>query len=213
VQRREEGGSDWSVIAPSADESRMQCRPLFADESADSGKSYYYRVKAVNESGASDWSNEVGPVAAPYSMLVDEMEDFTRVFQKDGALKLLVVEDLRKAKEDKSRLTGTDGSYVMYKLAGPVASVRVEWLKPAPEAGVELSVSTDLREFSVLESKRLEFVSGKNDYGFFNAEVSSADSLPRDTRYVKIMLKGGPQIGRVELNYGRRGDDSISNHP
>ena len=203
VQRRGEKDSDWTVIAPSVDESRMQCRPLLTDESADSGKAYYYRVKAMNESGASDWSNEVGPVAATNTMLVDEMEDFSRVFQKDGALRLLVVEDLRKAKEDKSRLTGSDGSYVMYKLPAAVVSVRVEWLKTGSESGVELSVSTDLREFPAMECTLREFTFDKNDYGFYDAEVSSAATLPRDSRYVKVTLKGGAQIGRVELTYGR----------
>jgi len=118
-------------------------------------------------------------------------------------MRVLVMEDLRKAKEDKSRLTGADGSYVIYKLPASAASVRVEWLKTTPEAGVEVSVSGDLREFPAVQCKQQEFAFGKNDYGFFNAEVSSADPLPRDTRYVKIMLKGGVQIGRVEIAYGR----------
>jgi hypothetical protein len=202
VQRREEQG-DWTVLAASADESRMQCRPLFSDDAVVPGKRYHYRVKAVNESGASDWSNEEGPVTVTSMVMVDEMEDFSRVFQKDGALQLLVMEDLRKAKEDKSRLTGTDGSYVVYKLPAAAASVRIEWLKATPEAGVGVSTSTDAREFPPVECKQQEFAFGKNDYGFYNAEVSSTDTLPAGTRYVKVTLKGGAQIGRVEVTYGR----------
>ena len=172
----------------------MQCRPLFTDESAVAGKVFRYRVKAINESGASDWSNEVGPVIVTSSMMVDEMEDFSKVFQKDGALRLLVAEDLRKAKEDKSRLTGADGSYVIYKLPSPAVSVRVEWLKATPEATVEVTGSTDLKDFPVIACKQQEFAFGKNDYGFYNAEVTAADSLPQGTRYVKIGLKGSAQI-------------------
>jgi mannan endo-1,4-beta-mannosidase len=203
VQRRKEDVSDWTVVASAVDESRAQCRPLFADESAVPGSTYLYRVKAVNESGASDWSNIEGPVSVTRTMMIDEMEDFSYVFQKDGVLQLLVVEDLRKAKEDKSRLTGADGSYVMYKVPAPVASVRIEWLKTGPDAGVVLSTSPDLKEFPPVECKQQEFTFGKNDYGFYNAEVSSADSLASGTRYVKITLKGGAQIGRVEVVYGR----------
>ncbi len=148
VQRREEDGSEWNVISPTADESRMQCRPVFTDESAIPGKAYRYRVKAVNESGASEWSNIEGPVSVTAAMMADEMEDFSRVFQKDGPLQLLVMEDLRKAKEDKSRLTGADSSYVMYKAPAPIASVRVEWLKTGPESGVAVAGSADLQGFS-----------------------------------------------------------------
>lgn len=203
VQRREEGGSEWSVIAPMADESRMQCRPVFSDEYAEPGRTYRYRVRAANESGSSDWSNEVGPVTPTSLVMVDEMEDFARVFQKDGPLQLLVMEDLRKAKEDKSRLTGADGSYVIYKVPVPAVSVRVEWLKTTPEAGVEISSSSDLRDFPAVRSKQNEFKFGNNDYGFYSAEVTSADSLAQGTRYVKITLRGGVQIGRVEVAYGR----------
>ena len=203
VQRREESETEWTPIAASVDESRMQCRPLFTDESAEPGKAYSYRVRAVNESGASEWSNEEGPLAVVSFVLVDEMEDFSRVFQKEGALKVLVMEDLRKAKEDKSRLTGADGSYVIYKVPASVASVRVEWLKSTPEASVGLSVSADPRDFPVQEHKQQEFTFGKNDYGFFDAVVTSAETLPRDTRFVRITLKGGVQIGRVEIAYGR----------
>eukprot|EP00831_Metopus_contortus_P018274 TRINITY_DN17792_c0_g1_i1.p1 TRINITY_DN17792_c0_g1~~TRINITY_DN17792_c0_g1_i1.p1 ORF type:complete len:260 (-),score=52.13 TRINITY_DN17792_c0_g1_i1:108-887(-) len=38
--------------------------PLFSDNKAEKGKKYYYRVQAKNESGASAWSNIVGPVEA-----------------------------------------------------------------------------------------------------------------------------------------------------
>jgi len=203
VQRREESEFDWTVVASSVDESRLQYRPLFADGSVVPGMSYFYRVRAVNESGASDWSDEAGPVLARTSTLVDELEDYSMIFQKDGALKLLVVEDLRKAKEDRSRLTGADSSYIMYKLPAAVASVRVEWLRARPEASVELSSSADPGTLLPLVCRRQEFVFGRNDYGFYDAVVSSADTLAADARYIKVMLMGGAQIGRIEVRYGQ----------
>jgi mannan endo-1,4-beta-mannosidase len=203
VQRREDSDDYWTMVAPSVDESLLECRPLFADESAVPGKSYFYRVRAVNESGASEWSNPVGPVVAATFTLVDELEDYNQVFQKDGALKLLVVEDLRRAKEDKSRLTGADSSYIMYRLPAPAVSVRVEWLRTRPRAMIDLSSSADLRNFPLITNAQKEFVFGTNDYGFFDAVVSTADSLPNDTRYVRVMFLGGAQVGRVEIRYGR----------
>lgn len=202
VERREEGDPDWQAVATGVDESRVECRPLFDDESAVPGKRYSYQVKAVNESGTSGPSNVVGPVDVNARVLVDEMEDFSRIFQKDGELRLLTFEDLRRAKEDRSRLAGPNGSYVMYKLPGAVSGVRIEWLSPGADAGVELFVSGDLMQFQEVQAGRQLFHFQNNDYGFYDAVVSSTDALPAGTLYVKVVLRGSVQIGRVEVTYG-----------
>lgn len=202
VERREEGDPDWQAVAAGADESRAECRPLFDDESAVPGKRYFYQVKAANESGTSAPSNIVGPVDVSARVLVDEMEDFSRVFQKDGELRLLTLEDIRRAKEDRSRLAGPDGSYVIYKLPGAVSGARVEWLSPGADAGIDLFVSGDLKQFQEVQARRQLFHFQNNDYGFYDAVVSSADALPAGTLFVKVVLRGSVQIGRVEVTYG-----------
>jgi mannan endo-1,4-beta-mannosidase len=200
VARREADSPQWETLA-SLDDSRFQYRALFNDESVLSGKQYFYRVQAVNESGASEWSNIVGPVTTHARVLVDEMEDFGQVYQKDGLLRLLKSEDLRKAKEDQSRLTGTEGSYIMYKLPAATSSVRVEWFKTGPDADVALLTSPDQREFSSLPAQQQMFVFSSNDYGFFEAVASVAATIPDSARCMKIILRGRAQIGKVEIAY------------
>jgi mannan endo-1,4-beta-mannosidase len=112
VEQKSDDGSSWKVLDAAVDDSRYQYRPLFADESAVVGKRYFYRMKAQNGSGQSDYSNIIGPVEVTDRVVVDEMENFDKIFQKDGSLKLLTMQDLRRAKEDRSRLRfqpeGTD---------------------------------------------------------------------------------------------------------
>jgi len=66
VARAENKEGQWEIIA----ENISDCKqietegPVFKDEHTISGKQYYYKVKAKNPSGESDWSNIVGPVRA-----------------------------------------------------------------------------------------------------------------------------------------------------
>ena len=92
-----------------------------------SEKNICTRVKAKNETGQSDYSNVVGPVEVITRTMVDEMENFDKIFQKDGRLKLLTTEDIRRAKEDRSRLAGDAGSYIIYKLSGKGVDITVDY--------------------------------------------------------------------------------------
>jgi hypothetical protein len=201
LERREDGMDAWQVIGEAVDESRVQYKPLFSDETIEPGKKYYYRAKARNETGGSEWSNVLGPVVASSRVFVDELEDFGRVFQKDGALRILVSEDIRKAKEDRSRLTGGDGSYIIYKMPAPASAIHVEWLKAGADAGVAVRTAPDVREFSDAQATDRMFVSGKNDYGFYDAVVSTVNTPAPGTLFVQILIRGGAQIGRVEITY------------
>lgn len=115
IERKIEPDTSWTIVGDGVDESRYQYRPLFVDQNAEIGKSYTYRVKAKNQSGVSAFSNIVGPILVKTRTIVDEMENFDKIFQKDGVLRLLTYQDLRRAKEDRSRLVGTDGSYIITK--------------------------------------------------------------------------------------------------
>jgi len=199
VERKQVTDTVWTVVASDVDESRYQYRPLFSDESAEVGKKYLYRVKAKNETGQSDYSNVVGPVEATTRTMVDEMENFDKIFQKDGRLKLLTTEDIRRAKEDRSRLAGGAGSYIIYKLNGKGVDITVDYFVADSTKTIGVSVSNNLNGFSDITAKKEIYVFGKNDYEFFDAVRLKAIGIPDDAKYVKITLEDGVQISRIEL--------------
>ncbi len=202
VQRQETESSEWVVVAENVDESRYQYRPLFSDETAEIGKRYTYRVLARNESGMSAPSDVIGPVEVTWKTIVDEMENFDRVFQKEGSFTLLSVQDIRKAKEDRSRVSGSSDSYLVYKVVRNAVGVVVDAFLPNGGDAVQLMVSSDGEDYDDLEARRELFVVGKNDYGYFDAARWTARQIPSGTRYVKIVFQGGVQLSRVEVSYG-----------
>ena len=199
VERKQETDTLWAVVGSDVDESRYQYRPLFSDESAEVGKKYLYRVKAKNETGQSDYSNVVGPVDITARTLVDEMENFNKIFQKDGELKLLTTEDIRRAKEDRSRLAGSAGSYIIYKLSGKGSEITVDYFVADSTKTIDVSVSKDLNEFSDIAAKKVLTIFGKNDYEFFDAVTLRGTNIPDDSKYLKISLDNGVQISRIEI--------------
>ena len=201
VERRDADSTEWRDLAEDVDESRYQYRPLFCDTSAEFGRKYSYRVKAMNESGASDYSNVVGPVAVVTKKVVDEMESFDKIFQKDGDLKLLTYQDIRRAKEDRSRLTGGKGSYVIYKVPTSVSSIAVDAFRVSEWSDLRIAADSSLNTFSDLPTKTQVFHFGPNDYGFYDAVSYVCDEIPPGMRFIRILLHDGIQIGRVQISY------------
>jgi mannan endo-1,4-beta-mannosidase len=201
LERKSEQETTWTVLSSALEDSRYQYRPLYSDESAKVGKRYLYRVKAQNASGQSRYSNVVGPIEVIAKIMVDEMESFDKVFQKEGDLMLLTHQDVRKAKEDASRLTGKEGSYVIYKVPTSASSVKIDafWVKEG--SNVSIAVDSNLTEFKEVPTKTEVFRFGANDYGFFDAVSYVCNEIPPWTRYVRISLHEGIQIGRVEISY------------
>ena len=202
IERREEK-SDWGVIADSVDESKYQYRPLFSDETAEFGKAYRYRIKAKNESGHSDYSNIVGPVEVTSKKVIDELEDLNKVFKQEGELQLLTFEDLRKAKEDRSRLTGKEGSAIIYRLPEVTKAMQIDFFQAKDSAVIQALAGENLDSFVELKTEQKVFGFGNNEYGFFPAVRFSSDTLPLGIKFLKIILTEGIQISRIEFSYSK----------
>ncbi len=201
VERSDDRGGPWTVVGDAVDESRFQYRPLFNDETAEPGHTYYYRVRAENDAGTSDFSAVSGPVNVTLKSSLDEMENFNNVFQKEGRLELLTYQDVRRAKEDRSRLTGPAGSYVVYKIPATTVEFVVEAFAPDPDMELQLLVSTDGQTYARAETGKEIFRFGTNDYRFFDDIRYRIKPFPAGSMYVKINLDGKTQIGRVEYKY------------
>jgi mannan endo-1,4-beta-mannosidase len=192
----------WNAIGKNIEDNRTAGQPLFCDTSAEIGHDYDYRLVAVNDAGESDWSNVVGKVRPASKLLVDEMKDFSLICQKEGSFRLLSMDEIRKAKEDRDRLTGIPGSFLVYKLPGDVLNIRVEWLRGGSEAGVVVQVSDDGRAFdSLADAQQRAFVFPSNEYGYYDAVATTGSGRP-GVRYVRVVLKENTQVGRIEIEYG-----------
>jgi hypothetical protein len=141
----------------------------------------------------------VGPVEVHSKVMVDEMENFDRVFQKDGKLRLLTTEDIRRAKEDRSRLAGDSASYIVYKLAGRGVDVVVDYFVADTGRHISITTSKDLETFVPLAASKKIYSFGQNDYDYFTAVALQGKNFTDGDKYVKISLEPGVQISRVEI--------------
>ncbi len=206
LERKEEYAGNWEVIAKDYDDAKYSYRPLFCDETAQVGKRYFYRIKAKNESGESGYSKIIGPVQVTFNKLVDEMGDFSKVFQKDGDLQLLTYQDIRQAKEDRTRLAGKKNSYIIYKIPSPIDEFKIDVFFTKDTSKIEILSSTDMSSFVTIEANKTSYASGKNDYGFFNPVSFTSNSLPAGSKYLKVVLSEGAQISRIEIKYNSNKD-------
>ncbi len=219
VERAEGAQGPWTVVGTGVCEAQVQYRPLFADESARPGTTYYYRVIARNHAGASKPSNVIGPVRVTHRTLVDELWNDSRIFLKEGSLQF-VDNQARKFKEDCHRLSGSEKSAVIYRVRDGIHAVRVFLFSPSDQPAIRLLFSKDGRTFSpagmAVAPTRTH---GGDARGFWRALVCSApagaglkpirttsEETPHDVTtsgdYVKIELLAEAQLSRVEIDHG-----------
>ncbi len=195
---RQEGGGSWDTVGVDVEDGGTPFRPLFSDATVLPGHTYLYRICACNGVGESGYSNVVGPVRVAARTFVDRLEDFSRIFQKEGEFRLLSMEDVRKAKEDRDRVAGSDGSYLVYKFSEDVERLRVDWFRTGRNDAVEVSVSGDGTTFRVAAGlSETVFASPYNDYGFYDAVATAASDVGAGVRLLKITLRGNVQVTQV----------------
>lgn len=203
LERKEEYVSEWLTLDGSIDESKYQYRPLFNDETAEFGKRYFYRAKAKNEAGESDYSNIVGPVEVKRKKIVDEFENLNRTVEKSDDLKLLTMENIRKAKEDRTRLTGKEGSFIVYKAPNNADEIIIDGFLASKNSDVKVFVSSDGKTFSSVELSKQVFEFAKNEYGFYPAARYNFKFGGVDVKFVKLVLSGDIELGRLEISYSK----------
>lgn len=189
----------WTVVGRSIDESRVQYRPLFADESRAPGE-WYYRVRAENSSGISEPSNIVGPVKVTTETLVDELADFSKVHRVVGTISLQT-RDTRKAKEDANRAAGIRGDALVYSLPGAVRGFRVYALFPGAVSDLKFSVSKDGMVFRRVDATSESYSQGAGDYNYWSPVLYRGDGIDGAEKYFMVELTGSAQIGRVEITH------------
>ena len=205
IIERKEDDSDWKILADSVTDAVYAYRPQFSDTSVTIGKSYSYRIKARNESGVSENSNVIGRINVSYKILIDELENDKKMFKKEGEFEFLTFKQIVNAKEDRNRLTGKRGNYLVYKVPGVIKSAKVDFFLTGELGEVQLFTDDNSENFSPLAVKKDIYIPEKNAYGYFTAVSNTSSEISDTARYIKLVLDDGVQIERIEIVY----DDTV----
>lgn len=200
LERAPSVSGPWELLSRGISDAQYPYRPLYADETAEPGRSHYYRVSAENSAGVSAPSAPVGPVTSHERWWVDELGDFSKTAHHTGRLEL-VADDPRFTKLDRERVRG-QGGRLTYRVPGRVTQVRVYAFLRGSESSVGLACSEDEVHFQRLKAEHTDFYGGVDQFEDAPHPVLlRAARLGGKPQYVRLELLEGAQIGRVEIAY------------
>ncbi|MFZ4621291.1 MAG: sialate O-acetylesterase [Bacteroidota bacterium] len=210
IERRDADGGAWRVIAAEASDAAIGYRPLYSDGTAEVGKQYFYRVSAKNATGISAPSAIAGPVSTEYLMLIDEMENDDLMYGRMGDLQYRTFSDLSKAKEDRNRLSGKKGDFIVYRMPNIIEGFTVDaFAVNAAGKDLKISIGQTAEAFKPAVVTKTKYPNFKNDYNMFLPIRYSVGKLAENERFIKIELNENIQIGRIEFRH-KRGAFKIS---
>lgn len=172
---------------------------LFSDQQAQQGQQCFYKVKAVNASGESDFSEASMPVKASNKLLIDDMEHLSNFIYSEGSIRVETADD-RKYKEDMYRISGNKGSALVYYVPGALDSLRIYSFCGMKTQNLEISVSADDKHYDVVQVAPQAFY---GDGKYYQVPLFYRLAMPtgKNMFYVKIKYLEPSQIGRTELYY------------
>ncbi len=208
VLRSSNSDGPWETVGQGISDAAFPYAPLFSDDSAEPGKSYFYAVVARNAAGTSSPSNTVGPVKAVQRTLVDNCLDLSRIAQSEGDVQFATGED-RKTREDSHRLKIAPGAAVTYHVDEPIAAWTAQVYFLYEDSMIEVAASVDGEHFQPCEVVVEERSSLKNDYNYLRYVVLEGDQLPTGAKYLRFQFpstskeNAAAQLGRVVIHYGK----------
>ncbi len=202
VERSQSKDGPWLAAKCNISDAALQHRPLFNDTAVEIGKSYYYRVIALNSVGISKPSNAVGPVSVSCKTLVDEMQDMQLIHEHSNNLSL-EVKQARNFKEDAHRLKGKSGDYIIYEVEAPINSWKVYSFFPKDISDFKFYVSSDGRDFEQVKFERKDYFVGKGEYDYYKPVLYNGTGSGDKAKYLKIEYASQAQISCVEIKYGK----------
>ena len=202
VERTQSKDGPWLAAKCNISDAALQHRPLFNDTGAEIGKSYYYRVIALNSAGISEPSNVVGPVSVASKTLADEMQDMQFIHEHSDNLSL-EIKQARNFKEDAHRLKGASGDYIVYKVEPPINSWKVYSFFPGEITDFKFFVSANGWDYEQVKFERKDYFVGKGEYDYYKPVLYDGAGSGEEAKYLKIEYNTEAQISCVEIKYGK----------
>ena len=200
LQRADKARGPWQTVVWQATADGASYRPLAADEFTQAGQTYFYRLVAQNEAGASKPSKVLGPVKIRCRTLVDEFQNTFLIYRKEGKIELKS-NDARNYKEDCHRLWGAPGMWIAYQITGKIKAVRVYAFDEKGEAGLAFHSGNDGAKGAKLTARSETFYAGKELYNYRAPRLYTLDALSGDVSGLSIAFEKETQISRVEIEY------------
>lgn len=198
VERAASLKGPWMQIANNVSDAEIPYFPLFHDTSAKIGESYYYRIKALNSSGISNSSNEIGPVNVTKLALIDEMKNYGVLFESKG-VKPVTGSD-RSFKETRYRIQGDYGSELIYMVPGVLSNLNIYCFEQTRFPYMVLSGSNDSINWEIINTNPQSYMNNESNYAYWRPKLYTYNGNKK-YRFFKIFFNGIAQIGRVEIIY------------
>jgi len=199
IERAPNSAGPWSLIAHNVADTVTPGFALYSDETATVGTQACYRVKALNMAGISAPSN---------THCVPNITHLTRVDQARNMGVLLDFEDItiefgdnRAYKEAFSRLTGKDGSVLIYDGDGDIQNVRVYAYESKAAPALNISASEDGDAYIKTAVTHEIFVNDEKNYDYLIPTEYTITPSPEADQYIKLDFTDKVSIVRVEVDY------------
>lgn len=197
LYRSESASGSFECVGYNLTDAAVQYYPLFNDQTAEIGKSYYYQLVAKNSSGSSAPSTTVGPVHVKSLALIDNMNNFGKMYYCSNGITLESSDD-RKFKEDMFRLQGENGDEIIYFVYGSISKIKMYSFCPEDIENISIEISTDGYNYQPVMAERHSYNNGKGDYGYW---VPIAYSYNHETmaHYLRVKFNSLTQLSRIEI--------------
>ncbi|MCR9254147.1 MAG: hypothetical protein NXI20_27290 [bacterium] len=200
IQRKESNSDEWSVVGYNISDAEDQVWSGFHDKTAKIGKSYFYRISAQNSSGASEYSESVGPVEVKRQVVVDNMKNYGVMFDMHN-VRPTTGED-RTFKEIDSRIEGDYGAEIVYHIPGSFASFSIYSFEFNDHWHfLEFHGSVDGKTWGKLNVDLSVYHNDEKNYNYASPKKYSLNNHSEDINYLKIRFLNKLQLARVELFY------------
>lgn len=203
--QRSVDGENWVSVTTDFSDGGRAGTPTFHDEKAITGQAYQYRVRGVNESGVSDWSNVELTTAKhvitdELSLLYSEKEK-RRIYAYDHSSNVLT-----------SSPDGNERGIGYKAYVSTPASGTLTYASPVPLNEIRMSVAG---------SGKVQWFVSEDGRQYTEVQASEQDGqlvakeLPANTRYVKFSIPGANtvQIDRIQLLYNYDGTGYVAVPP
>ncbi|MGC3956736.1 MAG: hypothetical protein QM813_01855 [Verrucomicrobiota bacterium] len=193
LQRTDQAAGPWRTVIWRATADGTQYQPLAVDEFTQVGRTYFYRLIAHNEAGASQPSQVLGPVTIRCRTVVDEFKNTFQIYRKDGKMELRS-NDARNYKEDCHRLWGAPGAWIAYQVTGKIRTVRVYAFDEKGAAGLNFYAGVGGTNGLKLPSQSETFFAGKELYNYRAPRFYTVARVPDEASGLSIAFEQETQL-------------------